>query len=227
MARKKTYDEKIADHIAAVVEARKIENVLHFTRLENLHGILEHGLRGRSFLEQVDYDVYASDADRLDGEDDAISVSISCYYPKMFGAKRDRSRNKPWVILVFHPSLLWNYPCLFYRNGVTTNATKYENGKRYGGYALEKLFEDCSISDLTGTGFREEHSLPSGWPTSSDSEVQVKSPIHPDYLLGAWVETPEHGEKVREAFDAYERSECEVVVQSFEPRISRKPYSWG
>jgi hypothetical protein len=227
MARKKTYEEKIADHIAAVVEDRKIEDVLHFTRLENLPGILEHGLRGRSFLEQADYDVYASDADRLDGEDDAISVSISCYYPEMFAAKRYRSGNKPWVILAFHPGLLSNYPCLFYRNGVTTSATRYENGKRYGGYALEKLFEDCSISDLTGTGFREEHSLPSGWPTSSDSEVQVMSPIHPDYLLGAWVETPEHGEQVREAFDAYGRSECEVLVQSFEPRISRKPYSWG
>lgn len=227
MARKKTYEEKIADHIAAVVEDRKIEDVLHFTRLENLPGILKHGLRDRTFAEQADYDIYVGDAVRRDGDDCAISVSISCFYPKMFAAKRDRSGNKPWVVLVFHPSLLWNYPCLFYRNGVTTNATKYENGKRYGGYALEKLFEDCSISDLTGTGFREEHSLPSGWPTSSDSEVQVMSPIHPDYLLGAWVETPEHGEKVREAFDAYGRSKCEVLVQSFEPRLSRKPYSWG
>lgn len=227
MARKKTYSEKIADHIAAVVETRKIEEVLHFTRLENLPGILEHGLHSRTFLRNADYDVYASDADRLDREDGAISVSISCFYPKMFAAKRDRSENKPWVILALHPSLLWNYDCLFYRNGVTTDATKYEKGKRYGGYALEKLFEDCSISDLTGTGFREEHSLPLGWPTSSDSEVQVMSPIHPDYLLGAWVETPEHREKVREAFDACGRSECEVVVQPFRPRICHKPYSWG
>jgi hypothetical protein len=68
MARKKTYEEKIADHITAVVEDRKIEDVLHFTRLENLPGILEHGVHDRSFLEQADYDVYASDADRLNGE---------------------------------------------------------------------------------------------------------------------------------------------------------------
>lgn len=141
MARKKTYGEKIADHIAAVVEARNIEHVLHFTLLENLPGILSNGLLSRSILRDADYDVFASDADRLDGEDGAISVSISCFYPKMFDAKRYRSGNAPWVILTFDPSLLWNYHCLFYRNGASTNATKYEHGKRYGGFALAHILQ--------------------------------------------------------------------------------------
>ncbi|WP_310458464.1 DarT ssDNA thymidine ADP-ribosyltransferase family protein [Ruixingdingia sedimenti] len=228
MARKKTYGEKIADHIAAVVEARNIEHVLHFTLLDNLPGILSNGLLSRSILREADYAVFASDADRLDGEDGAISVSISCFYPKMFDAKRFRSGNAPWVILAFDPSLLWNYHCLFYRNGASTNATKYEHGKRYGGFALERLFDDCSnLMDPRGTGFREAHGLPSGWPTFPDAEVQVMNPVHPDYLLGAWVETPEHGNQVRKAFVSSGRDHCDVVVQPFEPRICRKPYWWG
>jgi hypothetical protein len=220
MARK-TYNEKIADHIASVVTSRKIEDVLHFTRLENFPGILEHGLLSRSDLRTLKYDVFASDDHRLDGEDSAISVSISCYYYEMFTAKRNRSGGKPWVILGFDPKLLWDYKCLFYRNGVPTNATKYENGKRYGGFALERLFDDHL------TGFREESGLQSSWPTFPDSEVQVMSPVHPSYLLGAWVETPEQGVKISEVFEAFGRSDCRIFVQPFEPRICRKPYIWG
>lgn len=228
MARKKTYGEKIADHISTVVDDREIEDVLHFSLLENLPGILKHGLLSRSILQSADYDVFASDVDRLDGEDDAISVSISCYYPKMFEAKRYRAGNSPWAILVFDPSILWNYHCLFYRNGAATNASKYERGKRCGGFALEKLFGDCSnLMDPTKTGFRDEHGLPSSWPTFPDSEVQVMKPVHPDYLLGAWVEVPEHGDQVREVFKAFGREDCDVVVQPFEPRICGKLYFWG
>lgn len=228
MARKKDYGEIIAEHIAEVVEVRQIEDVLHFTRLENLLGILEHGLRTRSELMNAGFKVYASDADRLDEEDDAVSVSISCYYPRMFEAKRYRAGDKPWAILILHPSLLWNYHCLFFRQGAATNATKCESGKRYGGFALEKLFGDCSLlMDPKETGFRAEYGLPPSWPTFADSEVQVMSPIHPGYIRGAWVETPEQGEFVRAAFNAAGREECEVVVEPFEPRICRKPYYWG
>lgn len=94
MTCKKNYWETIAEHIAEVVGDRQIEDVLHFSRLENLSGILEHGLLSRSLLRNADYGVCVSDADRLDKEDDAISVSISCYYPKMTrsGTAQETSR---------------------------------------------------------------------------------------------------------------------------------------
>jgi hypothetical protein len=228
MARKKTYSEQIADHIAAVVDDRGIEHVLHFTLLENLSGIAKHGLHSRSVLQHADYDAFASDVDRLDGQDGAISVSISCYYPKMFEAKRYRSGGASWVILSFDPSILWNHHCLFYRYGAATSATKYEHGKRYGGFALERIFADCSVNlDERGTGFREAHGLPSNWPTFPETEVQVMGSITPDYLLGAWVETPEDQDQVRKVFAAYGRENCDAVVHPFEPRIGRKPYFWG
>lgn len=228
MAGRKSYWEKIADHIAAVVNDQGVENVLHFTQIDNLSGILKHGLQCRSVLQDADYDVFASDGDRLDGQDGAISVSISCYYPKMFDAKRFRSGNASWVILIFEPSILWNYHCLFYRYGAATSATKYEHGKRYGGFALDRIFDDCSVGmDERGSGFREANGLPSGWPTFPEAEVQVMDPIHPDYLMGAWVETAEDHNQVRELLTSFGYEDCDVVVHPFEPRICRKPYYWG
>jgi hypothetical protein len=232
MRRDKDYWEIIADHIAAIVKRREIEEVLHFTPLVHLPRILEHGLLSRSELQNVDYDVYVSEANgRRDGEDGAVSVSISCYYPKMFDARRYRAGGMiPFVILVLRPSLLWNYPCRFYGKGVTTNAMKYERGKRNGGYALEKLFEDFPVPMMdnpAGKSFRDEYGLPPSWPTFADSEVQVMNSIDPNVIIGAWVETPEHREFAQAAFNSAGRKECKVVVQSFGPRICRKPYSWG
>lgn len=228
MVGKTSYEEIIADHIKQIVEERQIEHVLHFTRLENLATILEHGLLPRSQLVRAEFNVHASDVDRLDENDDAVSVSISCYYPKMFEAKRHRAGIASWSILMLHPSILWNYHCLFYRKGAATNATNNESGKRYGGFALEKLFDDCSTgANSTNAGFRAKYGLPSSWPTFPDSEVQVMRLVHPDFITGACVETPDQGDFVRTVSHAAGREDFGLGVGPFEPRICCKPYYWG
>jgi hypothetical protein len=224
MARKKSYSEVIAEHIARVVQDRGIQDVLHFTRLENLPSILEHGLRPRSELEEGYFK--PSDADRLDENYEAVSVSISCFYPDMFAAKRHRSGGAPWAVLVLHADVLWNYHCSFYRRGVPTNVMKYDHSKKYGGFALEEMFEDAYMSQ-DKTSFRAQHALPQSWPTFSDAEVQVRGVIDPSYIKGVWIETHDSAEIARAALESAGRQDCGLAVQSFAPRICGKPYWWG
>lgn len=222
------YWNKVADHIATVVETRRIEEVLHFTRLDNLHSILEHGILTRSEIFTGNFNTYASDTNRLDQDDDAVSVSITCFYPRMFGGKMSRTAGEAWVIVVLKPNVLWEHICLFYTRGAASNETKHANHKRYGGYALQKLFDDYSPQmNSNGTGFRAEHGLPDNWPTFPDSEVQVKSSIHPRYIKGVVVQTPEDGESAHAAFKQAGRGECSVLVQPFTPRIGHKSFYWG
>ena len=227
MARKNDYGSRMADHIAAIVEQRRIEHILHFTRLENLPHILRHGLLSRSDLADADFNVHPSDADRLDQRDDAISVSISCYAPAMFDAKRHRAGNTPWAVLILQPELLWRNHCLFFRRGAATNASKHERAKRYGGYALEKLFADLPLPANPKVSFRAEFGLPPSWPTHSDAEVQVMAPIDPRHIVGVWVERAEEEAFVRAAFDDAGREDYETIARPFAARLSRKPYYWG
>jgi hypothetical protein len=144
----------------------------------------------------------------------------------MFDAKRFRAGDTPWVILFLHPSLLWTLPCRFYAQGAATNATKYENCPRNGGWALEKLFNEC-LFGIGTKGLRAKVGLPASWPTFAAAEVQVMGKIHPNFILGAWVETPAHRDNVRAMLAAAAREECAVGVHPFHPRIVSEPYCWG
>lgn len=217
MARSK-YEQKVAEHIAAVVAKHQIEDVLHFTRLDCLLSILKVGLRTRS---ELTAEGMRFTSPRRDGEEGAVSVSISTYYPKMFDSKRRDARNSPFAILVLHPSVLWDHPSLFYRYSVLSSDTAWERGVRHGGWALQTLFDD------DGAGLRKTHNLPCNFPTFSESEVQVMSPIHPSYIKGVWVETPAQREELRAVFDSQDRHECVVVDRPFVPRIDGKQYAWG
>lgn len=217
MAERDKYREVIEQGIRSIIERRKIDYVLHFTPLEALPYILAFGIRTRREL----IDAGLAIGSRLDGEDAAVSVSVTCYRPGLFDAKRHKSGKKAWLILGLSPEVLWRYTCRFYAQGVPTSSTKYENHNRLGDWALEKLFDDSPV------GFRAKHELPPSVPTRADAEVQVMSSISPDYITGAWVETTEHERAVRYVFDAAGRQECEVFVRPFEPRIASGLYAWG
>lgn len=232
LGRRKTYSEKVVDHIAKVAIDQRVHHILHFTQLANLSGILNHGLLSRSTLRQANlgYNVFVSDVDRLDNNENAISVSVSYFYPEMFDAKRYRSGKASWMILGLDPSLLWKLRCFFFARGSATNATKYERGagSRDSGFAFARLFEDFTISkDGCAQSFRETNDLPPSCPTYPDAEVQVMESIRPDFIKGVWVEKPGDADKVEELLETFGRAECEVVVSPFKARIARSQYSWG
>lgn len=226
MARRKSYEEKIAEHVAAVVERRQIEHVLHFTRLENLPFILEHGLRSRSDLMDAHFAVRPSAQHRMDDEDRAVSVSISCYYPKMFAAKRHAAGGAAWIFLLLDPSLLWALPCRFHAQGVASTAARQEIGAKNGGWALEKMFAEGLIGS-TQEGIRVRAGLPTSWPTFASAEVQVMDAIHPDYIGGVWAENCKVRDHAAAILTDAGRGDCETYVHPFQPRLVSMPYCWG
>jgi len=106
-------DEKRRMEIREFAEKLGIPCLVHFTRWENLDGIVQNGLCPKILLEDLPYDVTINDEMRLDGHEDSVSLSIAFPNYKMFYRYRSNTQSRGWAVIAIHPSVLWEYECAF------------------------------------------------------------------------------------------------------------------
>lgn len=70
--------------IANRAKSLGIEYLVHFTRMENLNGILEYGLKTRQSLENEKVNFYFNDSTRFDNFTNTISLSVTSPNYQMF-----------------------------------------------------------------------------------------------------------------------------------------------
>lgn len=183
---------KYQEKIRLIAEQRDVRVLLHFTQFRNLPHIVRHGVLSRSILQGQEYIAFASDRYRLDGNDDAVSVSISQLNERVFASKRRKNVPTDWVVLVLRADILWTHDCIFSWRNAAKKEIRARRGWRRGPWAFSQMFEG-SVEDRKG--------LPPNQPTDDEAEVQVLEPIAPDRILGAVVYRPEMVEKVQAALE--------------------------
>jgi hypothetical protein len=163
-----------SERIRQFVQERNITSLHHFTRIENLPGILTSGIIPRAaHPDGIQY----NDDQRLDDFLDASSFSVSFPNYKMFYRYRCLNPNLNWAILAISPETLIDHPCLFF----PTNAASYrfrqendgERNARMGLAGLTSMFFD------EPAGLREDRGLPLAWTTDPQAEVLVFGTINP------------------------------------------------
>lgn len=192
--KKTNYREKIR----SIAEDREVFHLLHFTQFSNLPGIVKHGLLSRNTLARPEYMAYASDRFRLDGNGEAVSVSISRVDERIFAAKRYRSGHADWVLLVLPAEILWTHDCRFSWCNAAKKEIKDHRGWRGGPWAFNQMF----------VGSQEARKY---YTTDPEAEVQVLQPIAPNCILGAVVYRPEMVEKVQAELDCLPGTKRMVV----------------
>lgn len=175
-----TIEEQLA--IQAIVAAKNIPYLVHFTRVENLPFILQHGLQPRSVIDQASnnpqnilfgINAFVNDGIRVDYKREYNCLSISFPNHRMFWGCRQND-NSNWVVLLLHPRILWEKDCLFYPINAASgsvNCLPIENFNN--SLALENMF----------IGERNEN-MPLHDPTDVQAEVMVQGPIEPHYIMG-------------------------------------------
>ncbi|MBR9839928.1 MAG: DUF4433 domain-containing protein [Rhodobacteraceae bacterium] len=170
--------------VAEMVRERRIEQLIHFTRCENLEMILDKGLLSVADLEMERLGVIRNDAFRLDGKSDAICLSVSFPNYRMFYKYRCERQGVEWAILRLNPAILWELECLFYRmNAADHRMRRRAKSELQGSDSFAAMFGDVE-------GVRP-FNLNSCHPTNAQAEVLVLEPIDPRYILSVAFETEE------------------------------------
>jgi len=153
--------------IQRIVAERSIAHVLHFTRLDNMPSIAQHGLLPRGVLSSHGIPFVHNDDVRLDGATSASCLTISWPNYKMFYRYRTANPNVAWVVLSLKPSVLWENDCAFCIENAASNrvrAIRMPDRKEVS--ALASIFDDHDFYPN-----RAQIGLPAHFPTNPQAEI--------------------------------------------------------
>ncbi len=176
-------EQRRVKEIKWIVRDRKIDVLFHFTRLENLTGILQNGLLSRTTLSERHIPFCVVDHERLDGCQDAVCLSVSfpnyiLFYSKRMNYFREQQVSlSQWVVLLLDVRILWELECEFCQVNAASNVERrIPQWERRMPEALEKMFND--FEDIR----RYDLNLPRGFPTNPQAEVLVFGNIPAVYV---------------------------------------------
>jgi hypothetical protein len=133
----------LARQIQLFCESCQIKQLVHFTHIQNLSTILQHGLLSIDGLAKTPTIQYRrNDAKRLDGQLNAISLSISFPNYRMFYIYQCNIP-QDWVVISLKPDILWELDCAFCSENAASNNVRFipiaqRNGfqaTRFSGFA--------------------------------------------------------------------------------------------
>jgi len=132
-----------ADQIQELASNYRITKLCHFTRLENLRGILEFGILPRSESQNLET-IFINDEDRHDHFLAASSFSISFpNYKLLTYFRKVKFPDTKWVVLGVRPDLMWTHRVLFStENAATSSARGIDPEQRATATYFASLFAD-------------------------------------------------------------------------------------
>jgi len=171
------------DAIRTYCATRGIDTLVHFTRLENLAGILVDGILPRSTLERQARRIIFNDDIRTDGHKDAVCLSIGFPNYKMFYKYRCADQAATWAVLLIRADVLWELDCAFcWANAACSAIRRVPLASRKEPSSLERMFADqCEVSGIS----RAACGIPDCYPTNPQAEVLAFSRVPLDYLAVA------------------------------------------
>lgn len=176
------------ERIRKSAERREIRYLVHFTQLDNVPSILEHGLLSRRELDERGIPYRWNDENRLDKALDAISLSISFPNYRMFFPLRKKNGEARWAVLMLDRSILWKYKCAYYY----TNAASGELRDEWrGDLQSPEAFERVFASEIEGRSRAKEILKYEYYTTDPQAEVLVFQPIPPERVFAVCVENYE------------------------------------
>lgn len=194
--------KKQARAISVLLQQRKISNLIHFTRIDNIDSILRNGLLPVSMLKTRNIKFVNNDDGRYDKQTDCTCLSVE--YPNYWVLKDFRKRypSAKWMIIVLDSSLLLNHECYFAEYNAASRGIKDDLLSRTTSQAFQNMFADVVKVALSYRPYyvgvrnclKNEFSY---LPTSDQAEILVEGIIDKKYIKEIWFMDKSDADKYR------------------------------
>lgn len=196
--------------IKSIIDERGITELYHFTRIENLESIVEHGILPVSEMKKEGLHFLDNDKYRNDHRIDCNCISIS--YPNLDLLKSyKRKYGGHWVMIELDPRVLYETPCYFAEHNAATRVIASNLWMRTGADALENMFQrrlEIQLADRVEPFSRFEVKDFPNFPTSPQAEVLVKGRISIDLVKNITFENMNDADKYRGVLDEKNIKSC-------------------
>jgi hypothetical protein len=161
--------------IEQYVKERGIAVLTHFTRIDNLPSIMQHGLCVPSACTNNKLKPVCNDDHRHDGADAVCATITMPNYRMFFPLRNNAPAGTNWVVIAIHPAILWQTDCAFcVTNAASGTVTAIPLAQRKGLEAMKQMFADypgkaraeLNIADNLTTNPQAEVLLLGGVPLS-------------------------------------------------------------
>lgn len=201
---------KNRDLVKNIVQARGIRRVMHFTAIENIPSIVEHGLLSVRECRRRGLEVATTDDHRRDERPDTICTTITGINREMLKRKIKDYPGRRWVVLHLSPELLWETKCRF----LHTNAARGEICPRDRYYESAEAFEAMFYRNRAGFIIIGKDKISANVSLDPQAEIQVNDHIPTRFIYGAEVCGREDAIRVDTAFRALPGWERDVSDDS-------------
>lgn len=165
--------------IEQYVKERGIAALVHFTRIDNLPSVMQHGLCVPSECTNQKLKPVRNDKYRHDGADAVCSTITVPNYRMFFPLRQNAPAGTNWAVIAINPAVLWETDCAFcVTNAASASVTAIPLARRKGLEALKQMF-----ADYPGKA-RSELNIPNNYTTNPQAEVLLLEGVPLKYIFG-------------------------------------------
>lgn len=208
------------NYVREIITKRKIEYLVHFTRIENLHSILLNGLVPVSIQGQMELPSLHNDEQRIDYKLDCTSCSIGFpNYKLFFKFRGEVYPNTRWVIIVLDKDILFSPTNIAYYYK-TNAASILPRVDLCTAKALENMFCEFITTKNNKMINRNSLQIDDSYPTDPQAEILISGIINVKYIAGICFESQRdiNDYIIRNGDNILNKFDYQIIPCLYEPR---------
>lgn len=176
--------------ISELINHRNIDELVHFTNIENLYSIITNGFVPVSLQEKFGIKGRRNDRNRYDRKLNTTSFSVGFPNYKMFYKLRKTYHNCNWVVIAIDPKILYLHKDNIYyyeSNAASNDMSDKKDYELQGKHAFGSMFKEEMYTCNYGEIYRDNLNIKEGYSTDPQAEILIEGHIPNKFIRSIYI----------------------------------------